>query len=74
MPAQQRRSFGSDLNAVVMPPPEIPVRSTSRFLKALWLLAALVVLGMVYSFWRISSVATPKLDVPTVSPVGSAPR
>lgn len=44
--------------------PVIPTRKTPWFMKALWLLALLVVVGVVYSFWRISSVATPTLDVP----------
>ena len=47
-----------------MPKPQIPLRRTSAFMKALWLLALLVLVGIAYSFWRISSVATPKLDVP----------
>jgi len=47
-----------------MPKPEIPVRRTPAFMKALWGLALLVLIGTIYSFWRISTVATPKLDVP----------
>ena len=47
-----------------MPAPEIPKRRTPWFMKALWALALLLVAGMVYSFWRISSVPTPRLDVP----------
>jgi len=47
-----------------MPKPVIPVRRTPAFMKALWLLAVLVLVGIGYSFWRISSVATPKLDLP----------
>jgi hypothetical protein len=50
--------------STVMPEPQIPLRRTPAFLKALWLLALLVLVGIAYSFWRISSVATPKLDVP----------
>jgi hypothetical protein len=30
----------------------------------LWALAGLLVVGLAYSFWRLSSVASPKLDVP----------
>ena len=47
-----------------MPAPVIPTRKTNWFMKALWALALLMLVGMVYSFWRISTVATPKLDVP----------
>jgi hypothetical protein len=47
-----------------MPEPEIPTRKTPRFMKALWALALLLVVGMCYSFWRISSVPSPRLDIP----------
>jgi hypothetical protein len=47
-----------------MPAPVIPTRSTNWFMKALWALALLMLVGMVYSFWRISTVASPTLDVP----------
>ena len=47
-----------------MPEPEIPTRKTPWFMKALWALALLLVVGLAYSFWRISTVPTPKLDVP----------
>ncbi|HET7543160.1 MAG TPA: hypothetical protein VFK05_24975 [Polyangiaceae bacterium] len=47
-----------------MPAPEIPTRRTPWFMKALWALALLLVVGLVYSFWRISSVPTPRLDIP----------
>ena len=47
-----------------MPEPEIPTRKTPGFMKALWLLALLLVVGMAYSFWRISTVPSPRLDVP----------
>jgi hypothetical protein len=50
--------------STAMPKPEIPVRRMPTFMKALWLLALFVLLGVGYSFWRISSVATPKLDLP----------
>jgi hypothetical protein len=50
--------------STAMPKPVIPVRRTSPFMKALWLLALMVLVGIGYSFWRISTVATPKLDVP----------
>lgn len=50
-----------------MPKPDIPTRSMNWFMKALWGLALLMVVGLVYSFWRISTVASPKLDVPTQS-------
>lgn len=47
-----------------MPEPEIPTRRTPWFLKALWALALLLVVGLAYSFWRISTVPSPRLDVP----------
>jgi len=47
-----------------MPAPEIPKRKTPGFMKALWLLALLLLGGMAYSFWRISTVPSPRLDVP----------
>jgi len=47
-----------------MPAPEIPTRRNNWFMRALWVLAFLLVVGMVYSFWRISTVASPTLDVP----------
>ena len=47
-----------------MPKPVIPVRRMPPFMKAMWLMAVLVLVGIGYSFWRISSVATPKLDLP----------
>jgi hypothetical protein len=33
-------------------------------MKALWALALLMLVGIVYSFWRISNVASPRLDIP----------
>lgn len=50
--------------AVAMPPPVIPIRHTPWFMWMLWALAGLLVVGLAYSFWRLSSVASPKLDVP----------
>jgi hypothetical protein len=50
-----------------MPAPVIPTRGTNWFMKALWALALLMLVGVVYSFWRISSVASPTLDVPPTS-------
>jgi len=47
-----------------MPKPVIPTRKGNWFTRALWLLAVLMLVGLVYSFWRISSVASPTLDVP----------
>jgi hypothetical protein len=47
-----------------MPAPEIPRRRMPWFMRALWALALLLVVGLGYSFWRISSVPTPRLDVP----------
>jgi hypothetical protein len=58
-----------------MPEPEIPTRKTPWFLKALWALALLLVVGLVYSFWRISTVPSPKLDVPqTQGPQTQGPQ
>jgi hypothetical protein len=50
--------------STVMPKPTIPMRRVPTFIKALWLLALLLVAGVAYSFWRISAVPTPKLDLP----------
>ena len=50
--------------STAMPRPVIPVRRTPLFMKALWLMALFVLIGIAYSFWRISSVATPKLELP----------
>jgi hypothetical protein len=44
--------------------PVIPMQHTPWFLWALWALAGLLIVGLVYSFWRIAVVPTPKLDVP----------
>jgi hypothetical protein len=61
-------SQSSDRNQPVydtrMPPPVIPTRKTPWFMKALWALALLLVVGMAYSFWRISTVPSPRLEVP----------
>jgi len=58
-----------------MPDPDIPTRKTPWFMKALWALALLLVVGMAYSFWRISAVPSPRLDVPqTQSTDTAAPR
>ena len=57
-----------------MPEPVIPTRSTNWFMKALWGLALLMVIGLVYSFWRISTVASPKLDVPPSAADGAQGR
>jgi len=54
-----------------MPEPEIPTRKTPWFMKALWAMAVLLVVGLAYSFWRISRVPTPRLDVPPTPPTQS---
>ncbi|HEY3255115.1 MAG TPA: hypothetical protein VGJ91_14245 [Polyangiaceae bacterium] len=54
-----------------MPEPVIPTRKMPWFTKALWALALLLVVGMVYSFWRIATVPSPRLDVPTTQPTQS---
>ena len=58
------RHLRPDQFALSMPAPVIPVRRMPWFMKALWLLAALLLFGTAYSFWRISHVPAPKLDVP----------
>jgi hypothetical protein len=63
-----RLPYQPSYRQVAMPEPEIPMRRTPWFMQALWLMAALVLIGIVYSFWRIASVATPKLDVPPTAP------
>jgi hypothetical protein len=55
--------FSGQFNTA-MPEPTIPMRSVPMFIKALWLLALLLIAGVAYSFWRISAVPTPKLDLP----------
>ena len=55
-----------------MPEPEIPTRKTPWFMKALWGLAVLLVVGMVYSFWRISTVPSPRLDIPQTQSTDTA--
>lgn len=58
-----------------MPEPEIPTRKMPWFMKALWAMALLLVVGMAYSFWRISTVPSPRLDVPqTQSPDNTLKR
>jgi hypothetical protein len=65
--------FSGQFNTV-MPKPTIPMRSVPMFIKALWLLALLLVVGIAYSFWRISAVPTPKLDLPPgAQPASSQP-
>ena len=55
-------------------PETIPMEHTPWFLWTLWALAGLLVVGLVYSFWRIAAVPTPRLDVPIApATVTSAP-
>jgi hypothetical protein len=49
-------------------PPVIPMQHTPWFLWTLWALAGLLIVGLVYSFWRIARVPTPTLDVPMTAP------
>jgi hypothetical protein len=51
-----------------MPLPPIPIRHTAWFLWMLWALAGFLIVGMVYSFWRIATVPTPTLEVPVTAP------
>ena len=67
-PSDYRRQY-----VTAMPKIVIPMRHTAWFLKSLWLMALLVVVGIVYSFWRISTVASPKLDVPAGTEPATAP-
>jgi hypothetical protein len=70
---ESRRVSGESFSTV-MPARVIPVRRTPFFMKALWLLAAFVLVGIAYSFWRISTVATPKLELPSgAQPASSQP-
>lgn len=64
MISSQSNDANRPLFDTAMPAPVIPTRGTNWFMKALWALALLMIVGMAYSFWRISSVAQPKLDVP----------
>ena len=58
----------SDTNAryydTRMPEPVVPTRGAPWFTRALWALALMMVVGLGYSFWRISAVASPRLDLP----------
>jgi len=56
------------------PPSVIPIRKTPWFMRMLWLLALLMLVGIVYSFWRISNVASPTLDVPPSSTDNARPN
>ena len=49
--------------------PGIPMEHIPWFLWTLWALAGLLIVGLVYSFWRIATVPTPKLDVPMSAPM-----
>ena len=60
------------LGNVGMPDPVIPTRQTPWFMKALWVLALLMVVGIGYSFWRISSVDSPTLEVPPAQSTDTA--
>jgi len=59
-----RRHYDAGMPLTRMPEPEIPTRKMPWFMKALWALALLLVIGLVYSFWRIAAVPSPRLDVP----------
>jgi hypothetical protein len=54
--------------SAAMSPVVIPMQHTPWFLWTLWALAGFLVVGLVYSFWRIATVPTPKLDVPITAP------
>jgi hypothetical protein len=69
MISSQSRPANQSYYDTRMPAPEIPTRRTPWFMKALWALALLLVVGMAYSFWRISAVPAPRLDVPQTQPL-----
>ena len=54
--------------SAAMLPPVIPIQHTPWFMWTLWALAGFLIVGPVYSFWRIATVPTPKLDVPITAP------
>jgi hypothetical protein len=64
MSIREQRPFTGQRYSVEMSAPRIPMRRMPAFMKTLWLLAVLMLVGIVYSFWRISNVAAPKLDLP----------
>ncbi len=74
MPSTQSSDANRPFYDTAMPEPEIPTRRMNWFMKALWALAFLMVVGLVYSFWRISTVASPKLDVPQTATDGAQSR
>jgi hypothetical protein len=75
MSIREQRPFTGQKYSAEMSDPRIPMRRMPAFMKTLWLLAVLMLVGIVYSFWRISNVATPKLDLPAgAQPAGSQPN
>ena len=54
--------------AGAFPPAVIPIKHTAWFMWMLWALAGFLLVGLAYSFWLLSSVASPKLDVPQTLP------
>ncbi len=62
MSIREQRPFADPTSR--LPEPKIPMRHMPPFTRVLWLLAVLLLVGVAYSFWRISNVATPKLDLP----------
>jgi hypothetical protein len=44
--------------------PRIPMKSSSWFMQLMMALAALVLAGVVFGFWRMSRAASPVLDLP----------
>lgn len=72
MTSRDSRDFSGQFSSL-MPKVVIPMRRASTFLRALWLLAALVLVGVVYSFWRISRVPTPSLDAPPAPQPAAGP-
>ena len=74
MSIRAQRSLTDPSDSPRIPEPTIPMRHAPAFMKLLWLLAVLLVVGVAYSFWRISNVATPKLELPAgAQPATSQP-
>jgi hypothetical protein len=74
MSIREQRPFAAPTYSSRLPEPTIPVRRMPPFMKVLWLLAVLLLVGVAYSFWRISNVANPKLELPAgAQPATSQP-
>ncbi len=63
MNLSQQRPVTAPSFPVELSPPVIPTRRMPAFMGAMWVLAVLMLVGIGYSFWRISVVPTPMLEV-----------